>query len=136
VRAHAAVNTGASKERKRESWLSRVVVPYTYEQAQVPAGPAGVCFALALPAPIADGAHIRLFFLQSAQLLFDSSLTRLFSVARFTSARSAAGLGRRDMVGRVSCARKVVLASAGSRSGEEEGELREQRLAGVSGAGL
>jgi hypothetical protein len=82
-----------------------VVVPYTYEEAQVPASPAGVCDPLALPAPVADSANIRLFLLQSAQLLFDSSLTRLFSVARFTSARSAAGLGRRDMVGRVSCAR-------------------------------
>lgn len=42
--------------------------------------------------------YARLFLLQSEQLLLASSLTRLFSVARFCSARSAAGLGRLDMV--------------------------------------
>lgn len=40
-----------------------------------------------------------LFLLQSEHVLLPSSLTRFFSVARFCSARSAAGLGRRDIVG-------------------------------------
>jgi hypothetical protein len=47
-------------------------------------------------APIA--VYARLFLLQSEQLLLASSLTRLFNVARFCSARSAAGLGRLNMV--------------------------------------
>ena len=42
---------------------------------------------------------IRLFLLQSEQVLFPSSFTKFLSVARFCSARSAAGLGRRDIVG-------------------------------------
>jgi hypothetical protein len=42
---------------------------------------------------------IRLFLLQSEQVLLPSSFTRFLSVARFCSARSAAGLGRRDIVG-------------------------------------
>ena len=46
-----------------------------------------------------QGLDVRLFLLQSAQLLLASSFTRLLSVWRFCSARSAAGLGRRDMVG-------------------------------------
>ena len=41
---------------------------------------------------------IRLFLLQSEHVLFPSSFTRFLSVARFCSARSAAGLGRRDIV--------------------------------------
>lgn len=40
-----------------------------------------------------------LFRLQSAHVLLPSSLTRFFSVVRFCSARSAPGLGRRDIVG-------------------------------------
>lgn len=40
-----------------------------------------------------------MFLLQSAHVLFASNFTRLFSVWRFCSARSAAGLGRRDIVG-------------------------------------
>lgn len=39
-----------------------------------------------------------LFLLQSAQLLFVSSFTSCFSVARFLSAVSCAGFGRLDMV--------------------------------------
>lgn len=42
--------------------------------------------------------YIRLLRLQSAQLLLASIFTRLLSVWRFCSARSAAGLGRRDIV--------------------------------------
>jgi hypothetical protein len=49
--------------------------------------------------------YARLFLLQSAQLLLPSILTKLFSVVRFCSARSAAGLGRRDMVGISWCVR-------------------------------
>jgi hypothetical protein len=41
---------------------------------------------------------VRLFFLQSAQLLFDSNLTRLFKVARFCSTRLSDGFWRRDML--------------------------------------
>ena len=41
---------------------------------------------------------IRLFLLQSEHVLLPSSFTRFLSVARFCSARSAAGLGRRDML--------------------------------------
>lgn len=40
-----------------------------------------------------------LFLLQSAHVLLPSSFTRFLSVVRFCSARSAAGLGRRDIVG-------------------------------------
>jgi hypothetical protein len=43
--------------------------------------------------------YLRLFLLQSEHVLLPSSFTRFFRVARFCSARSAAGLGRRDMVG-------------------------------------
>jgi len=42
--------------------------------------------------------YVRLFFLQSAQLLLDSSLTRLFSVALFCSTRLSAAALLRDMV--------------------------------------
>ena len=53
---------------------------------------------------LADAGHsdtrvLRLFRLQSEHVLLPSSLTKFFSVARFCSARSAAGLGRRDIVG-------------------------------------
>jgi hypothetical protein len=47
--------------------------------------------------------NIRLFLLQSEQLLLASSLTKLFNVARFCSARSAAGLGRRDIMRGAGC---------------------------------
>lgn len=50
--------------------------------------------------------HARLLRLQSEHVLLPSSFTRFLSVVRFCSARSAAGLGRRDMVGL--CARKNV----------------------------
>ena len=42
---------------------------------------------------------VRLFRLQSEHVLLPSSFTRFFSVPRFCSARSAAGLGRRAIVG-------------------------------------
>lgn len=66
--------------------------------------------------------HVRLFLLQSAQLLFDSSLTRLFSVVRFTSARSAAGLGRRDMVDGCRVLEKKEAVSWNSLAGAGKGE--------------
>src|ERR1700722_17078485 len=40
---------------------------------------------------------LRLFLLQSAQLLFDSSFTRLFRVCWFCAARSAPGFSRLDI---------------------------------------
>lgn len=45
------------------------------------------------------GRCVRLLRLQSAQLLLPSSFTSVLRVWRFCSARSAAGLGRRDMIG-------------------------------------
>lgn len=49
-----------------------------------------------------------LFLLQSAHVLLPSSFTRFLSVVRFCSARSAAGLGRRDIVGQRSYVQAVV----------------------------
>lgn len=47
--------------------------------------------------------NIRLFFLQSAQLLFPSSFNRLLMVCAFLAARSAAGSGAlRDMLKKLS----------------------------------
>jgi hypothetical protein len=84
VRAHAAVNSRASN---------------AYKDAKVPAGPSRVCLAVSIRARLwRSGVRLRLFLLQSEHVLFPSSFTRFLSVARFCSARSAAGLGRRDMV--------------------------------------
>jgi hypothetical protein len=85
VRAHAAVDTRA---------------PNAYEDTEVPAGPSGVYVVVSWCArPRLCWRSIRLFLLQSEHVLLPSSFTRFLSVARFCSARSAAGLGRRDIVG-------------------------------------
>jgi hypothetical protein len=84
VRAHAAVNSRASN---------------AYEDAEVPTGPSRVCVAVSIRIRLwRNRFRLRLFLLQSEHVLLLSSLTRFLSVARFCSARSAAGLGRRDMV--------------------------------------
>ena len=85
VRAHAAVDARAAD---------------AYEDAEVPAGPAGVYRAVSTSGiqEGEGGMGARLFLLQSEHVLLPSSLTRFLSVARFCSARSAAGLGRRDML--------------------------------------
>jgi len=72
----------------------------------------------------ARGYHdARLFRLQSEHVLLPSSFTRFLRVARFCSARSAAGLGRRDMVGcgRVRREWRVVGMACGAiRGGAED----------------
>lgn len=72
---------------------------------------------------------VRLFFLQSAQLLFTSSLTRLFSVARFCSTRLSAGFARRDMavVGRSNRHRYSVRGTIVELSGVA-GERKSEKM--------
>lgn len=110
VRAHAAVDSRA---------------PNAYEDTEVPAGPSGVYVVISrCTRPQSCWRSLRLFLLQSEHVLLPSSLTRFLSVARFCSARSAAGLGRRDIVG----VEVVCVWEAEVWTGEGFGDLASQTV--------
>jgi hypothetical protein len=118
VCAHTTVDTRASASLVSKHVLihsSSDCLPNANENAQVPTGPSRVCRHLSASTSCHSVSNVvRLFFLQSAQLLFPSNLTKLFNVDWFCIVLSGPA-GLRDMAAvvrglvEVSCARVVML---------------------------
>lgn len=100
VCTHTTVNTRASTSvvsKHNPIHDSSGCLPNADEDAQVPTGPSRVCrHLLASHVPSQCLYLVRLFLLQSAQLLFPSNLTKLFNVCWFCIVLSGPA-GLRDM---------------------------------------
>jgi hypothetical protein len=99
VCAHATVNTRASASLVSARHLTYSIsgcLPNADEDAQVPTGPSRVCRHLSASMSHRSICLVRLFLLQSAQLLLPSNLTKLFNVCWFCIVLSGPA-GLRDM---------------------------------------
>lgn len=111
VCAHTTVNTRASTllvSEEASTGIGHSCLPDANKDAQVPAGPSRVYRDLSASTILAPRpCIIRLFLLQSAQLLFPSNLTKLFNVCWFCIVLSGPA-GLRDMMAAVKRAEEVV----------------------------